>query len=182
MKKYFFIISTFILTPILNIFPIFLINIFTENQTGLGYLYDHLFLFLAWALNTTLLTYFYSKEIWDSYQLPYHKKIHAFLHIGMFIACCIPYSKSPSILNDFHIWISILCISGYIYEWLTLIFHPLFTIHLSFRKKLIGLLIIFGISAFPFLRFGSVISLGELLYATLQPFYFYFWITKINRE
>lgn len=182
MKKYVLQALTFIATPILNIYPVFLINIFTENQTGLGYLYSHLFLFLLWAANTCFLTYYYSKTIWEAYLLSYSKKIHALLHIGMFLACCIPYSKVPSILNDFHIWLSIFCISGYIYEWVYFLFQPIFTVNLLFRNKLIGLLCIFGISTFPFLSFGSVISLGELLYASLQPFYFYYWIHCIEKN
>ncbi len=171
---------SFVIGPILNIYPLFLINIFYENQTGLGYIYRHLFLFLSWAFVTSCLTYVYSKIIWEHYNISYKKKLHALFHVGMFFACCIPYIEAGSILNDLHIWISIVCICGYITEWATLLFHPLFITDSTFNKRLLGILLIFIISAFPFFAYGSVISLGELLYSILQPIYFYSWISSME--
>lgn len=117
MNKKISFIHLICLQNLFNCIPIFMIDIFYDNLTYLGNQLNHKLFLFAWVLSTVYGFYFYTKKIWDIYTIPYNKKNHRLICLGMVIGTMIPYS-TYTILKDLHVWIPILCTSAFVYEWL----------------------------------------------------------------
>ncbi len=106
----------FFIQIILNALPLLWIDIFYDNYTYLAN-HGHFFFVLLWALSTLYGFYVYALEIWEKYAIPYHKKKHTLICLGMFLVIFIPYQAHTSFFNDLHVWLFIFCFLLYLYEW-----------------------------------------------------------------
>ena len=118
MKRKLIFFHAFLLNPLLNLIPLFWMDIFHDNMTYAANTLHHPFYVMLWGLSGALGCYFYSKKIWKSEFFPYQTRIHALLCIGMIITTMIPYSLSlPVWINDLHVWIGMISVGGFMAEW-----------------------------------------------------------------
>ncbi len=175
MRKNIICFHAWILNPLLNLFPIFWIDIFYDNQTYIGNTLDHPLYLILWSFSSALGFYFYSKKIWDSSHVPYPKKTFFFLCLGMCLSCWIPYSNQlPTWINDFHVWMAIICVSGFIYLWIRpFFFHSLF--YMMHQKQLHILYMIFFLCLCSMIAPGHITSLCEILFSFGVNAYLAYW-------
>lgn len=157
----------FFIQPILNCMPFFWIDIFYDNYTYLDN-HGHFFFVLLWSLSTLYGLYTYALDIWKKYAIPYHKKKHTILCLGMFLVIFIPYQSSASFFNDLHVWLFILCFLFYLNEWKAMLSLK------DGRLLFIGLL--FCLSTF--LIIGSMTCFTESLCSLFMNSYFYYLSRK----
>lgn len=178
-----FTLHAMVFNPILNIIPFFLVNVLYENQSHIGNALNHKLYLLAWALSSALGFYFYSKYIWDFYKIEYNKKIHLLSCGGMFLSCMIPYSKELSFfINDLHIWIAIISVCAFMYEWIKLYFDKTYFISKKFQKYFKYLTINWTICTLALAYIGHVSSLSEILFSLNTNIILAMWIMTCDKQ
>lgn len=179
MKKNYLWIHAFLINPILNLMAFYYTDVFYENQTHIGNALHHPLYFWIWTLSSCFGYYYYTKKIWDIYSISYSKWLHAFFNVSIIISICIPYSPDlPGWINDGHVWLAILGVSGYMFEWIWISLHTT----LQYEKEWKYLLSIFFLCLFFLFYFGHVTSFAEILFSTLVNSYTCFWLTKIMQK
>lgn len=116
MMKFLTYIHVYLIQTILNFLPFFWIDVFYDNQTYIGNQLHHPIYLFLWALSSSIGFYYYSKKIWEKYNVNYNKKNHVLICLGMILSCSIPYNDI-TILKDLHVWLSILFVAWFILEW-----------------------------------------------------------------
>ena len=164
-----------ILNLILNFCPFFYINVFYDNMTYFGNSGGHYFLFFLWTLSSCFGYYFYSKKIWEVYKIKYESHLHTLFIVGIILSIFIPYSSSlPGWINDGHVWLAIVCIAGFMLEWLWISLHST----LQYTKEWKGLFCIFMFCLFLLLLFGHVTAIAEITFSSLVNLYLSYWLIK----
>lgn len=147
----------------LNILPLFMIDIFYDNMSYIGNELSHPVYLCLWALSSSSGFYFLSRKIWKESSFYIHKKIHIIICLGMVFSCLIPYSTyGNTFINDLHIWIAILCVSGFIGEW---IWYFYFKKNLTFWEK--ALLLVFGLCLLLLCIPGHITASVEITFSAL---------------
>lgn len=170
MRKKLLMIHVFFIQTILNIYPFFIIDIFYDNQTYIGYQLHKPFYLWLWSLSTVFGLYTYSKMIWSKYKVHFSVLVHNFSCLCMILGTIIPY-QTHTILMDLHVWICILGVVLFLYEW----FHNI-PIHLN--KNSILFFINIGLSLFFTLIFGHVTSFCEIYFSFTTNLLLYRWIVE----
>lgn len=154
---------------ILNIFPFFMIDIFYDNMSYIGNELHHPIYLLLWSMSSALGFYFLSLKIWKKTSIPMPTKFHTVFCLGMVLSCLIPYSAEGFvILNDLHVWIAIICVAGFIGEWLWYFY---WRVPLSFWEKI--LLFVLAICVLLLLIPGHITASTEIAFSALVQLVLY---------
>lgn len=168
MMKFLTYIHVYLIQTILNILPFFWIDVFYDNQTYIGnQLHRPIYLFF-WALSSALGFYFYSKKIWEKYDVRYNKKNHAHICIGMILSCSIPYNE-VTLLKDLHVWLSIIFVASFIIEWF--LFIPV-----NLNKNSILFYINIGLSFMFTFIFGHITGFCEIYFSFTANILLHQWL------
>ena len=167
MKQKIFFIHTYVIQIILNCIPIFLINIFYDNQTYIGYQLHHQLYLILWSLSTIIGLYIYSKIIWEYYQIEYHKMLHSFSCLLMILGAATPYTEM-TVLKDLHVWLCILGVLIFLFEWVKNM-----PIHLNKNSTLFFINI--GLSIMFTFMFGHVTSFCEIYFSLTTNILLHHW-------
>ena len=172
MRKILYMFHVFFIQILLNIYPFFVIDIFYDNQTYIGNQLHHPLYLLFWTLSSVFGFYFYSKKIWEFYQIPYSFKLHTISSLCMLTGTIIPYNTN-SIFNDLHVWLCILGVVLFLVEWFRYI-----PIHLN--KNSIHFFINIGLSLFFTLVFGHITSFCEIYFSFTTNLLLYLWLIQLH--
>ncbi|MCF0106987.1 MAG: hypothetical protein HUJ53_09510 [Holdemanella sp.] len=174
----YFALHSLILNPILNGMAFFYTDVFYENQTHIGNSLHHPIYYFFWSLSTVFGFYYYSKMIWDHFNLNYSIRVHRILCLFLFLSIFIPYYPDGSaILNDIHVWIAIGCTGSFFGEWIYL---GTMTI-LSTYKETYGYFMVMAFGIFLLFFFGHVTSICEIAFSCLSSIYLWCWWKKLAR-
>lgn len=178
LKKLIFLHS-YVIQTLLNIYPFFIINVFYDNQSAIGNEYGHYLYLLAWSASSAIGFYYYSKNIWNFYHIPYSLLLHRLICLCMFISCVIPYnSDNFFVINDLHIWIAILSVFLFILEWLKALTTDIYFVNSEFKKNLHIIIVLFSICAVILFSLGHVTSIAEITFSWIINLYLAIWTIK----
>ena len=171
-------VHSLILNPLLNGMAFLYTDVFYENQTHIGNSLHHPIYLFLWAASTVFGFYYYSKKIWDHYNVPYSLLFHRILCLCMLSCIFFPYYPDGSIiLNDLHVWIAMGCTATYLGEWIYLGVHSI----LSTYKQVNGYYLIMAIGLFLLLYYGHVTSICEITFSCLSSIYLWCWWKKASK-
>ena len=85
MMKFITYIHVYLIQVILNFLPFCWIDIFYDNQTYIGNQLHHPIYLFLWAFSSAIGFYYYSKKIWEKYNVNYNKKNHTLICLGMIL-------------------------------------------------------------------------------------------------
>ena len=164
MMKFITYIHVYLIQTILNFLPFCWIDIFYDNQTYIGNQLHHPIYLFLWAFSSAIGFYYYSKKIWEKYNVNYNKKNHVLICLGMILSCNIPYNDI-TLLKDLHVWLSILFVACFILEWFLYI-----PVHLN--KNSILFFINIGLSFVSHLCLATLLAFAKSIFHLLRIFYF----------
>ncbi len=154
----------FVFNPLINLPVFFWIDVSYENLSYIGTTLHHPLYLVLWAISSVFGLYFFSTAIWSAHSIPYRRWLHALFCIGMILSCLIPYSADmPGWINDLHVWIAIVCVSGFIFSWLKTILYS--WLSSSFWILYKALLIIFALGFLAICFAGSINGLSEIIFS-----------------
>lgn len=164
-QPYLYLFYGFLINPLINLPVFFLIDPTYDNLSYIGTTLHHPFYLLLWGTSSALGFYFLSIKIWQMEKINYKKQLHLLLCLGMVISCLIPYSpQETGLVNDLHVWIAILCVTGFLFEWIQTIFSPSY--YQSYYHFLLKLLLVwFALCFLEITRSGSINGLSEVLFS-----------------
>ena len=114
---YFFLFC--ILNPLINLLPLYWIDIFYDNLSYIGNTLGHPVYLILWACLSAFGFYDLSLRCWQKTLFPYSKNLHRILCAGMVLSCMIPYAPQSAFwIQDLHVWIAILSVGAFVLEWL----------------------------------------------------------------
>lgn len=164
-QRFLYLFYGFLINPLMNLPVFFLIDPTYDNLSYIGTTLHHPFYLMWWAVSSATGLYFLSLKIWKTEKIDYKKNLHLLFCLGMVISCLIPYSpKKAGFINDLHVWMAIVCVTGFIFEWIKTIF-SLSYYQKSYRLLLNLLLIWFAICFLEITRAGSINGLSEVLFS-----------------
>ena len=149
-------------------FPFCWIDIFYDNQTYIGNQLHHPIYLFLWAFSSAIGFYYYSKKIWEKYNVNYNKKNHTLICLGMILSCSIPYNDI-TLLKDLHVWLSILFVAWFILEWFLYI-----PVHLN--KNSILFFINIGLSFVFTFMFGHITGFCEIYFSFTTNILLHHWM------
>lgn len=171
MRKKLLFIHVFFIQALLNLYPIFTIDIFYDNQTYIGYqLHQPLYLWF-WSFSSVFGFYTYSKAIWTAYNIRYSKNIHVLSILCMLLGTVIPYTQNI-ILMDLHVWLCVIGVVLFLYEW----FH---NIPIQLNKNSTLFFINIGLSLFFTFIFGHITSFCEIYFSFTTNLLLFFWLIEL---
>lgn len=158
----------FVINPLINL-PVFLwIDPAYDNLSYIGNALGRPWYLFLWAVSSCLGMYFFARSIWKKYRIAWNTAFHRLICCGMPFSCIIPYSDSlPGIINDLHVWIAVVCVGLYIFEWIRTMFDPVFTTLGSYHTLCILLLAVFAASFLCMSAAGHVNALCEVSFSVL---------------
>lgn len=168
MTKKLLFIHTFFIQTLLNILPFFWIDVFYDNQTYIGNQLHHPLYLFFWAASSAFGFYYYSKKIWEMYDISYHKKNHALIILGMILSCSIPYNDI-TLFKDLHVWLSIFFVACFIVEWF--VYVPI-----NLNKNSILFFINLGLSLLFTFIFGHITGFCEIYFSFTMNILLHHWL------
>lgn len=172
MQKRLFLFHVFFIQILLNLYPVFIIDIFYDNQTYIGNQMHQPFYLITWCLSTLFGFYFYSKNIWQAYDIQYSKWLHLISTFCMIVGTIIPYNKN-SILNDLHVWLCIIGVILFLYEWFRYI-------PIKLNKNSILFFANIGLSLFFTFVFGHITSFCEIYFSFTTNLLLCRWLIELH--
>ncbi len=155
-----------ILNTFLNIYPLFLIDIFYDNQTYIGNSLGHPYYLFLWTCTTLYGMYFFSPKIWKEYST----KVHYISFALLFIGGLLPYQQEFFLFKNLHVWFITVGLCLYGYQWLHFIYKRNNYYHL--------LILLLMCCVFSIFFLGHVTSFCEILFSVGINWILYFWQRK----